>query len=239
MEGGGRERRRTFERARVRVLEAEELAYHADVLSGMKLGAPLPDDDVSGNDGLASELLDAKKLRVRVSPVPRRSARLLRGPARFVSGDKNKKQRRKRKKCQSTWFARSFATPGRPRLDRGKSVTLDPPRASLRGHAALSRSLSLSLSLSSKEPTHPLAKEVKGPKPSSRRASPRRCGTAVTAALTTSAEDDVAKEDPNARLAACTPSPQSAPLARMAAILQLTSDALAKVAPVFSLADFN
>jgi hypothetical protein len=47
---------------------------HADVGPGMPLGAALAHNDVTGHDGLAAELLDAKALGVGIATVARRAA---------------------------------------------------------------------------------------------------------------------------------------------------------------------
>lgn len=48
-----------------------EVSSQADIAAGMPLGAALTDDDVAGNDFLATELLDAAVLRIRIASVSR------------------------------------------------------------------------------------------------------------------------------------------------------------------------
>ena len=53
------------------------VATAADVGARMKLGAPLPNDDVSRRDELPAVLLDAKPFRLRIATVSGAAARFL------------------------------------------------------------------------------------------------------------------------------------------------------------------
>src|SRR3954470_16706320 len=57
---------------------------HADVSAGVPLGAALPDDDVAGDDALATEFLDAAVFRIAVAPVARRADAFLVSHTRLV-----------------------------------------------------------------------------------------------------------------------------------------------------------
>ena len=49
--------------------ENRVVTAHTDTLTGVELGAALADDDVTGDDGLAAELLNAETLAAGIAPV--------------------------------------------------------------------------------------------------------------------------------------------------------------------------
>ena len=57
------------EHAAVNQGENRVVTAHAYALAGVELGAALADDDVTGDDGLAAELLDAETLAAGIAPV--------------------------------------------------------------------------------------------------------------------------------------------------------------------------
>jgi hypothetical protein len=57
--------------------EESEITTEADTSAGLELSSDLADDDISGDDALAAELLDSAKLRIGIATVPRRALPLL------------------------------------------------------------------------------------------------------------------------------------------------------------------